>query len=313
MSLQSSNIQRLREAYFPTFVVMGNIIPVVLGSRKASSFFYDDNFALIEQININQILQLQDRTDRLAEQRKQLWALHGKGKTALAAGTIRKSRRELLEIQRALSDLPIIARYIDYSTSLGIIATPVPYSARDEVGIVPRIYFSREPIDSDRLIDLRVRKFRGGTPLEFEEYDGFIHGYPECCIKDYVRQSSNTVFSGFPMPKAKSVDEVPGFKAMLTDDVFRELGDGIYQFFVEEFFPCTYTNGTPCQKTIDTGKRVFSSLKTVVPEEAVRQFFATNYMLALEYTHGAGEPSYSISDSPNVGTYRLPFSFFLGL
>lgn len=303
------SVQKLHDARFPAFVMMGSIIPVVLDARATSSFFYDDNVASIEQRNARA---LEPRLEnRLVKERKLLWGLRERGKDALAAGTARKSRRELVEIRKALRDLTSIARYIDYSAGLGIIATPFPYSRSNEMGVVPRIYFSREPIDSDELIDLRARKFRGKDTLEFEEHDGLVHGYPECCIKYHIRQTPNTVFSGFPMSQAESMDEMPGFKGVPTDVFFNKLGDSIYQFFVEEFYPCSYTTGIPCRSAIDIGKRVFNSLRTVVPEGEVRQFFVTNYMLALEYTHGAGGPSYSNSDSPNVGSYKLPFSVFV--
>lgn len=145
-----------------------------------------------------------------------------------------------------------------------------------------RIYFFREdaaPAPTDilqRNIDAVVADDRA----DFEQYQGHLHGYPECCIEYFSTRERQTGTG----PELEAVEQIEKYidsdltaerqsrSASIEDTV-----DGIfetphvYAFFAREFYP-----EPGCEQARRRGVSIYETLSDAYPEPLVKDYFRLN-------------------------------------
>jgi hypothetical protein len=303
--------RKLYDLPFPTFVVIGDVIPVLSGSRRVASFFYDDIVAGLDEralLGFFPAARL-NPARYLADQRTRLRLLYQQAEAAISAGTLRKSRRELLDVQKVFADLPFIRLYDEILADMGIRATPFPF-ARAGQAMVIRVYLSKASIDVAGMIDSNLREAKLQSMGAFARSDGILHGYPECCAEAFAGRRETELraaLSYLASPSNLASQDREGVLATPAD-AFDMLGSAAYQFFSEEFFPCSLATGEQCAKATAVGENVFEGIKSALPEMVAQDFFLTNRNVV---TDPEGRSSYTTSGLPDIASYKLPFTHFV--
>ncbi|MFD1587368.1 hypothetical protein ACFR9U_10255 [Halorientalis brevis] len=179
---------------------------------------------------------------------------------------------------------------------------------RDVAAQLPEVQFLRESYPGDAVVvpewlrygrsvewGLRVYLFRGGeapapetvvdrnleavvdgSRSEFEEYQGRLHGYPDCCIDAFLERASDD-----ERPEARSVapladriDERALGGSSSIETVLPEFfaSDHADAFFAREFFP-----EPDCETAREMGTTVFDAMTAHLDTTLVRDFFRLNY------------------------------------
>jgi len=300
---------RLRSLPFPAFVVIGDVIPINFGRRRVTSFFYDDTVLGLDELSLhNHPGKSNESTHDASDHKTRLRLLNLKAGDAVSAGTVRRGRRELLNVQKALANLPFVRSYIDRLTDFHILVTPFPYSRAGQASTI-RIYLSREQLDIETMIDLNLREARLESVSEFARYDGILHGYPQCCTEAFVQRRGSEIQATLRVLK-KPNNRPPSHEGSLMkrEDALYMLGESVYQFFSEEFYPCSLVTGEQCTEATNVGKEVFNCVKSVLPDIVAQDFFLTNRNIVMDPD---GRSSYTTSQFSEVGSYHLPFIHFL--
>ena len=297
---------------FPAFIVIGDVIPIAAGARKVTSFFYDDVVSGLDDLALRNAYPEKYKETGRPDHKARLQWLAQKAGDAVSAGTIRKGRRDLLNIQEALADIPVIRFYVELLEELGILVTPVPFVRPGQSGAV-RMYLSTKPLELEPILDANLREARMESVGAFAQYDGLLHGYPECCTAAFVERRPEELQASLNyLAGQKSREQVrEGGAFMKRDEAFALLGDAAYQFFSEELYPCSLVTGEQCLKAIHLGKNVFNSIKSELPIAIAQDFFLTNRSLVLD---PGGRSSFTTTSQPSdVANYHLPFLQFLRL
>jgi hypothetical protein len=151
-----------------------------------------------------------------------------------------------------------------------------------EVKYGARIYFFRDdaaPAPTN-VLQRNIEAVVADDRTDFEQYQGYLHGYPECCIEYFSTRERQTE-SG---PELEAVEPIENY---IDDDVTAErqacsasiedTADGIfetpqaYAFFAREFFP-----EPGCEQARHRGVSIYETLSNTYPEALVKDYFRLN-------------------------------------
>lgn len=151
-----------------------------------------------------------------------------------------------------------------------------------EVKYGARIYFFRDdtaPAPSD-ILQRNIEAVVADDRADFEQYQGYLHGYPKCCI-EYFSTHERQKKTG---PELEAVEPIENY---IDDDVIAEhqacsasiedIVDGIfetpqaYAFFAREFYP-----EPGCEQARHRGVSIYETLSNTYPEALVKDYFRLN-------------------------------------
>ncbi len=171
-----------------------------------------------------------------------------------------------------------------------------------------RIYFFREDSspDPEEIIQRNIETIMSDKQNGFEQYQGRLHGYPDCCI-DY--------FSSYDRRQdvAPELDAIEPLTDAINDDAIRgdsnastsieEFFDGIfeypdtYAFFAREFYP-----QPGCNQARQQGISIYDLLYDRYPETLVNDFFRINVSWSYRVAQNVSSPNES-SSRPSPGSF----------
>lgn len=182
-----------------------------------------------------------------------------------------------------------------------------------------RIYFFREgdaPTPTD-ILSRNIDAVITGNRAEFEQYQGALHGYPECCI-DYFSKYERHEETG---PELEAVEPIADYidDRVVSDHNMRSTSIGtiadeifetpqVYSFFAREFFP-----EPNCDQARHRGVSIYETLCDAYPESIVKDHFRINagwsYLMA-----EATAPEMMSTQRPSPGSLgREHLLFYLPL
>lgn len=183
--------------------------------------------------------------------------------------------------RQILQQMPEV-QYLTHNFPETCFIVPEWMRTQKRVNYGARIYFFREDSapDPDEIIQRNIEAVMDNNQNDFEQYQGRLHGYPDCCI-DY--------FSSYNRQRdaAPEVDAIKPLTDSINDDATQggsnsstsidELFDGIfeipdvYAFFAREFYP-----ELECNQARHQGISIYDVLCDRYPEELVKDYFRIN-------------------------------------
>jgi hypothetical protein len=144
-----------------------------------------------------------------------------------------------------------------------------------------RIYFFREAAapDPEQVLQRNIDSVVDDDRAQFKEYQGRLHGYPDCCIEYFAEYERGPDAA----PELESVEPIQEYvdDDLIGDDPrsssIEEIVDGVfespdvYAFLAREFFP-----EPGCQQARRRGLDIYESLSTAYPEALVEDYFRLN-------------------------------------
>jgi hypothetical protein len=171
-----------------------------------------------------------------------------------------------------------------------------------------RIYFFRE--DSaptpNEIIQRNIEAVVANKQTDFEQYQGRLHGYPDCCIDHFAsynrqREAAPELAAIEPLTDAITDDAIQESSSPSTS--IENLFDGlfeipaVYAFFAREFYP-----EPECQQARQQGISIYDVLCDRYPERLIKDFFRINVGWSYQMAQGVTSPIEE-SSKPSPGTF----------
>jgi hypothetical protein len=174
-----------------------------------------------------------------------------------------------------------------------------------------RVYFFRDDDapDPEDILHENIEAILTNDRERFEQYQGRLHGYPDCCIEFFHERTVDSP------PEMKSVepfadstsDEILGTDpntSISIDQIFPDFIDseGYTAFFAKAFYP-----EPNCEVAQKKGERIRRTLKESYPEQLVKDFFLLNFGVSYLRTQGVLKGSQSHPTPGILGKEHLRF------
>lgn len=267
-------------AALPTFAAL-DAQAVLKNERRGASIQLDETYFRGQELAIDTVGGAQSLTGRqnIASQSRRFLRQIQIDINSLSRENLRSASVQFRDL---LQQLPEV-NYLREQFPGSCFVVPEWLRTPNELKYGARIYFFREedsPVPTDildRNIDAVVTDTRG----KFEQYQGALHGYPECCI-EYFSGSKRTEKSSPEVravePIASSIDESQMLEGHETHQIsIDDCIDGlfemphVYAFFAREFFP-----EPDCDEARRRGIRIYDALSDAYPEPVVKDYFRIN-------------------------------------
>ncbi|WP_280536813.1 hypothetical protein [Halopenitus sp. POP-27] len=286
----------------PAFAAL-DVRAVMEEERRGASIQVDNEYFRGQELAVDAVETVSSLTERqrIASQSRQVYDQIQIDFDSLTRENLKSASTRYRDL---LQQLPEV-RYFKQQFSGTCFVIPEWLRTPQRVNYGARIYFFREddapaPTDVlDRNIDAVVTGDRG----EFEQYQGALHGYPECCI-EHFSECERTEEMGPELeavePVADHIDtseiskngEIPSTSIdTITDGIFES--PHVYAFFAREFYP-----EPDCDQARHRGISIYDTLRDVYPEPVVKDYFRINagwsYLMAeatTPDTKGSSRPS----------------------
>lgn len=221
-------------------------------------------------------------------------------------------------VRQVLQQMPEV-QYLKHNFPETCFIVPEWLRTHGSVKYGARIYFFREDSapDPDEIIQRNVEAIMDHKRNDFEQYQGRLHGYPDCCI-DYF-SSYNRQRDAVPeldavesLTDSINEDAIRGSSNSSTsieeffDDIF-EIPD-VYAFFAREFYP-----EPECDQARQQGISIYDALYDRYSEALVNDFFRINVGWSYQMAHDMSSPIEEAS-KPSPGSFgREHLLFYLPL
>lgn len=295
-------------AALPSFVAL-EVLPVLAGEKRAASIqltttYLENRAAVLTSLDSRGT---EKRVDQLRKSRK---FLDNVSITVDAVET-EALRTAAEDVQESLQELPEVEHLRSAYPGECVV---VPEFLRTETGIQfgQRVYFFRdgEAPPATELIRRNVEAVVDEAQRAFEDYQGELHGYPECCVDHFTdRQPAS------PSPEQRSLapldasvhDDLVGIGATVSierivDDVFET--EYAFAFCSRKFFP-----EPRCGAAQSFGRTLYETLTSEfeLDGELVRDLYRLNvalgYLLAQTGRDSPGE----LPEVGDLGTEHVCF------
>lgn len=182
-----------------------------------------------------------------------------------------------------------------------------------------RIYFFREesaPTPGE-VVERNIESVVNEDRDDFEQYQGELHGYPDCCV-DYFSSTSRE--QGSP-PEVAAVEPISDY---IDDDAIgdgsdhslptEEITDGlfetpdVYAFFAREFFP-----EPGCERARRRGLSIYELLSETYPAGLLRDYFRINAGWSYLMARATGSQTGGVQRPPPGTLGREHLLFYLPL
>lgn len=280
-------------AALPTFAAL-DARAVLEGDRRGASIQVDESYLRGQETAIDAVPTTSSLTTRqqIASRSRQLLA---QVQVDLDSFTRETLQSESASFREALQQLPEV-QYLEQRFPGSCFIVPEWQRKGGGVTYGARIYFFREddaPAPAD-VVDRNIDAVVTDNQAAFAQYQGALHGYPECCIEYYAeheRQADTGPEVEAMEAIAPYVDDELGSgntdRSASIDDLLGGLFETpqAYAFFAREFFP------TPgCEQARRRGISIYETLCAAYPEELVKDYFRINagwsYLMAKATTPG---------------------------
>lgn len=170
------------------------------------------------------------------------------------------------------------------------IAVPEWVRTPTEVKYGARIYFFREgeAPNPDEIIQTNIESIVNENRTPFDQYQGQLHGYPECCIEFLQeRISESPPETRSIRPFSNHVDDELLKNTTNTSRSISEVlptissSDGFYAFFARAFYP-----EPDCEPARTKGREIYNEIKDTYGETLATDHFRINF--GTSYMRGRG-------------------------
>jgi hypothetical protein len=253
---------------------------VLEGERRGASIQVDESYFRGQEMAIDAINATSSLATRqeLAANSRQLLE---QSQVDLDSFTRETLTSESASFREALQRLPEV-QYLDQRFPGSCFVVPEWQRTPGGVTYGARIYFFREddaPGPSE-VLDRNIDAVLTDDQAAFAQYQGVLHGYPDCCIEYYAEHDRQTD-TGPEIEAMKAIapyvdDRLDSGNADRSASIDELLGGlfetpQAYAFFAREFFP------TPgCERARRQGISIYDTLSAAYPEELVEDYFRIN-------------------------------------
>jgi len=303
-------------AALPTVVAL-DVRAVIENERRGASIQVSETYFRGQELAMEAIEAPSTLSERrnIASQSRQLFDQIRVDFDSLTHENLKSASMQLRELLQQLPEVHYLKRQFPGTCFV----IPEWLRIRREVKYGARIYFLREddapaPID---ILDRNINAVVTGSRPEFEQYQGTLHGYPECCI-EYFSESERHADTGPELEAVEPIADCIDENAISEDEMYSTsidaVTDGIfetpdvYAFFAREFFP-----EVGCDQARRRGLSIYDTLCEEYTEPLVKDYFRINagwsYLMA-----EATAPEKKSSKPPSPGILgREHLLFFLPL
>lgn len=335
----------LKRNYVPTFIAVGDILPVALGARSGGSFFYDDllfefqeNSLFEESLKENPDLGFLRKMNSIYKSQDLVNDILSDFQSIKMQEITEEELKGMVEdLYRRFCEVNEFKRYKDLSEEMGIISVPFPFfgdmTSENGILVVPRIYFLKEEPNIAEMIEKNVKEALCMDIGDYSQLDGELHDYNKCCIHNFVRVRKaflrgveerdkdlekkwweflhRWVPNAVRWSEVENTDKDKGaIRRLKLPEKEAEIEENIFMFYSEEFYPCS-----KCEAAKQRGKTIFKVLKQHIPEKLAIDYFYYNYWFRVmeikEVEMGKEEPYFSYTTAEakgvkGVNTYLKP-------
>lgn len=286
-------------SHLPTFVAI-ECSPVLTGHKRAAGIHLDTSYfegvlRVFESIpDATQV----HRAEILRRSREMYKGISANPDSATVSALLGASERLRGELQQ-IPEIQLLRRTYPGE------AFVVPEWIRTEtmVKFGPRIYFCGErsfPSPAE-IIRKNVEAVATDEQMAFEQYQGDLFGYPECCVEYFQGRppadSSPEWQSISPLVSRLDDQHLDNQQGESIEDLLSNFFETprSYAYFAREFFP-----EPDCSTATRRGVKIYDSLSEEFPEQLVRDYFRLNYAYgyAIARTVECGGQT-----RPSVGTF----------
>lgn len=305
MSVSSFEVAEVE--VLPAFVAL-EIAPVLMGLKRGASIqmsdlYFENQRSVLRSLDDasfeNRIASLEESHETVRNASVHLNSL-SVGTLEHAATNLHETYRAMPETERLRSEYP------------GDCLT-VPEFVRtggNGIDFGLRAYFFRdgEAPDPDEIIHRNAVGVVEDTEREFERYQGGLHGYPDCCIDEFMRRSADS-----SPPEVRSVEALDspvrtdriGQSGVSIADILPDFfaDSRAYSYFSRKFFPAP-----DCGSAEERGREIYDGLTAAFPERMVRDVFRLNYGLCYTLAHSLTPEGGELPRVGSLGTEHVYFA-----
>ena len=304
-------------ATLPAFAAL-DIRAVLENERRGASIQLDEKYFRGQELAIDTVEGAQSLTGRqkIASQSRDLF---NQIQIDVDSPSRENFRSASIQFRNLLQQLPEV-NYVKQQFSGTCFVIPEWLRTPKEVKYGARIYFFREgdsPVPTE-VLERNIDAVVTGNRSKFEQYQGALHGYPECCIAYFSGSKRTDELS----PEVQAVEPIAGsiedaqmpeeseIHSISIDDVIDGLFETphVYGFFAREFFP-----EPDCNRARQRGVSIYDTLCNAYPEPVVKDYFRIN--AGWSYLSAKATAPYRTSSSrPSPGSLgREHLLFYLPL
>lgn len=266
-------------AALPTFAAL-DVRAVIEQERRGASIQVDESYFQGQELAIDTVgtaSTLNDRRNIVSQSRQFYDQIRVDFDSLTRENLISASTR----FRQLLQRLPEV-QYLKRNFPETCFIVPEWLRNRGEVNYGARIYFFREddaPSPTD-VLDRNIDAVVTGNRADFEQYQGDLHGYPECCIEYFSTYEQQTETG----PELEAVEPIENYidddvtaERQARSDSIEDIVDGIfeipqvYAFFAREFYP-----EPGCEQARHRGVSIYGTLSDAYPETLVKDYFRLN-------------------------------------
>jgi len=270
-------------------------LAVLNGDRNGSSIQITESYFEAQRRSIDELAPVDGLEDRLGiiQRSRSVWNNISVDFDSLTEDALGEASTKLNEILQQLPEAQYLQQHFPGTSFI------VPEWLRTEVEIKfgARVYFfGSDGPEPEEIVRKNIKSVMADDD-EFTQYQGRLHGYPECCTEYFANWGSTSdppeVNSVTPIEKHVNdevVDEIDISVSLgeVMSDFFGEPHS--YAFFAHEFYP-----EPECDVARRKGVAIYDSLTELLPENIVRDYFRVNfcwsYLMARDVESHTGSSS----------------------
>jgi hypothetical protein len=282
-------------AALPAFVALDSRA-VLEGERRGASVQISESYfggqtAVIDSLETAP--PLSERREVAAQSRELYDQIHIDF-DSLTRETLQTASAKFRRILRQMPEVQYLARNFPGTCFV----VPEWLRLRGRVDYGARVYFFRE--DSapapDEILDRNIDAVVRDDGDRFEQYQGRLHGYPDCCVDHFsthARREGSAPELEAIEPIADDIDEEATRQRSHSTSI-EDVVDGlvetpdVYAFFTREFYP-----EPGCDRARQQGLSVYETLSAEYPETLVEDYVRINagwsYLMAKAIEHPGGD------------------------
>ncbi len=193
---------------------------------------------------------------------------------ALELDPLRETSERLRVLAAQLPEVQFLRE--SYPGETVVVPEWLRYGRSVEWGLRVYLFRAGEAPAPGTIVDRNLDAVVEGTRSEFEQYQGHLHGYPDCCIEAFLERAGDD-----ERPEARSVapladriDERALHGQSSIETVLPEFfeSDRASAYFAREFFP-----EPDCETAHEMGEAVIDAMTAHLDTTLVRDFVRLNY------------------------------------
>lgn len=268
-----------RVAALPTFVAL-DVRAVLEEERRGASIQVDESYFRGQELAIDAVGTASTLTDRrnIVSQSRQFYDQIQIDFDSLTRKNLTTASNRFRQLLQRLPEVQYLKRVFPGTCFI----VPEWLRTGGEVKYGARIYFFRDdaaPAPTD-ILQRNIEAVVADDRADFEQYQGDLHGYPECCI-EYFSTRERQAETGPELEAVESIDKyIDGNVAAERQALSASIGDivdgifeipQVYAFFAREFYP-----EPGCERARHRGASIYEALSDAYPETLVKDYFRLN-------------------------------------